>query len=236
MYILFCLHLPVNLHQFLYVEPDLCYACVCRDIIQSLVRDLKKCRIDTFNHHLLLWKKSKDDDHAEMLRRTTPHLLNGQNTASQTAALSYPLHDQPVYIPIFKAVFGLLWKTGVWSNDMLFAGKIADCNAIPAHCGLAVGFPRLFNRGHITSYVVDIPPTIPHSEAVPSKHQFTVSCSSFTMLSSCLNQVCQNCSMCLHGKNRGIFLHGSMMWWFCSAECIADRTLEGGEICLSICC
>jgi hypothetical protein len=203
---------------------------------------LQKTRINAFQYHLKAYKERVSKQGSQGPANAPLGYQNNNGTLhlvpSDWANAQGPLRDNvdrgmPVYIPLFQAVFGMIWKSGLWSDE-LFTGKMVNPSKVALYFGLAHKLPYLFNRGGPNINTVDMPlqNTFEGSSYIPpSKDPFIVGgWSHFGMLSACSYQVCRNCGLCIHDRKKGIFLYGNMMWWFCSPECIADVTMEGGRL------
>ena len=222
-------------HSFQYVVMMASVNKECRKIIGDFIHEAQQSRLRLFRE--LLPKVVYDPNQRQLPRSIFPSFLPagappaiGHNLppaiANHNSNIAKQINDNaskepPAYIPLFQAVFGLLWKFGMF--ETLFEDRLADFHCIPQLAGNSTLNP-IFSR-------VLYEPTVPYSfEKFPAQN--VVKWSHFGMLAAVGHQYCHNCGIGL--KEKGILLWGNMGWWFCSPACIYETTIEGGKWLLSL--
>lgn len=130
----------------------------CRRAMGAIIQAAQESRLVQFRKKLQIWelanpklaKKISFPGFLPSSSFTDASSIHSSTHASPVVTSTSTNKDEdedskkkvPEYIPLFKAVFGILWKFGDWQS--IFADKVADHNKIPAMSNNG-NIPKIFS-------------------------------------------------------------------------------------------
>lgn len=106
----------------------------CRNSISRMIEAAQISRLAQFRKELSIFQSSAKKNMRILPPFLTQTGIGGVAAAAATGGSSSDTNNEsndnkPKYIPLFQAVFGILWKFGDWAQ--ILANKTCDCSQIP---------------------------------------------------------------------------------------------------------